>query len=406
MISLRVTTSFAVFLLFAIALIVPHGLSYGASLLFLSSLVLFFVSRATLIKSDYQLIATFVAYFFVTVAMNLIHGASLSEYDVSLRFVLVIPPLLLLLAYPASSFATWGGIAVGAIGAGLFAAWQNLELNTRAYGFNDPIQFGNISIVLGLLCLAGVGWAMQQRRSAMWTTLLIVGALCGILGSAFTGSRGSWICLPFCLLVLYCGSTLKKSYWIVGAIALAAVLAILYTIPSTAMKERIALVASETSTYLDEHKTANSIGTRLEIWRAGVLLLEEKPLLGWGKEGYINRVKQLSAEGRVDAVTGKHSHLHNDYLDAWVKRGIPGLAATLALYLIPLILFTKQFKRGGVITRPYALAGIVLIFAYIVFGFTQAFLTHNNGVILYAFSVAVLWAGSRNEPLRDFHVKE
>jgi O-antigen ligase len=398
---MRIYTSFAVFLFFAIALVARSGLSIGPALLVLGSFALFFMhSRSPLIRSDYQLIAVLGSYFLVCVTMNLIHNATGPEYDAPLRFLYVIPALILLLACPPSSFAIWGGIAVGAIGAGVFAAWEILALSyERAEGFNDSIQYGNVSIVLGMLCLAGVGWATRQHRSAYWTTLLIIGTLCGIFGSVFTGSRGSWICLPFCLTVLYCGSTLKKKHWIIGSIVLVAVLIMLYITPRTAMKERIVRAVSETSDYLNEHNTGTSIGARLEMWRTGVLLLNEKPLLGWGKEGYMHQVQQLINKGKIDAVTKRHNHLHNEYLDAWVKRGVPGLAVTLALFLVPLILFVRQFRSGNNITRPYALAGIVLVIAYIVFGFTQAFLTHNNGVMLYAFSVAILWAASRHPAL-------
>jgi O-antigen ligase len=400
---MRIYNSFAVFLFFAIALVVPSGFSAGPVLLVLGSPALFFIrNRPQLTKSDYQMMAVLGLYFFVCVAMNLVHQAPWPDYDMPLRFLLVIPALLLLLAFPPSPFAVWSGTAIGSIGAGVYAAWQYLALSyERAEGTTNPIQYGNISLVLGMLCLAGIGWATQQRRSAFWITLLIIGALCGMLGSVFTGSRGSWIALPFCLAVLYWGSTLKKGYGIVGLIVLAAVLIALYLIPRTAVKERITRAISETSTYLDKHQTDTSIGARLEMWRTGVLLVKERPSLGWGKEGYMNRVNELIAEGKVDAVTRQHSHLHSEYLDAWVKRGVPGLAVTLIAYLIPLILFARQFKTGNITTQPSALAGLVLVSAYIVFGFTQAFLTHNNGVMLYVFSVAILWAASRS----DAHTK-
>jgi O-antigen ligase len=246
-----------------------------------------------------------------------------------------------------------------------------------------------------MLCLAGIEWSIRQRRSAFWTVLLFIGFICGTSGSIFTESRGSWLALPVCLMALYCGSALKKRYLIVGTIAMMAWLFVLYAIPQTGIKERLSLVASETSAYNDANEVTTSVGARFEMWRAGALLIREKPLLGWGKEGYMNRVQQWIAKDTVGEVVGQHSHLHNEYIDAWVKRGIPGLAATLALYLVPLLLFARQFRNGKAAARPYALAGTMLTLSYIAFGLTQAFLTHDNGVMLYAFSAAILWAAAR-----------
>jgi O-antigen ligase len=329
--------------------------------------------------------------------MNLLHAAPEREYDAPLRFLLAIPTLLLLLRYPPSGAAFWAGLGIGAIGAGIFAVGQGLMLGDRAGGFTNPIQYGNISILLGILCLAGLHWAATQRPARRWAALLLAGAMLGVLGSIATGSRGSWIGLPFCLAVLYkyYGNALKKQYIALGVLAVALGYATLYAMPHSMVKGRIELAVSEANDYVDTHDARTSTGARLEMWRAGIMLLNEKPLLGWGKKGYMDRIAQLVEENKVDPIATEHSHVHNEYLDAWVKRGIPGLLATLILYFAPLWLFFRQYRNGNDAARPYAAAGIMLCLSYLAFGLTQAFLTHNNGVMLYAFTLAILWAMSR-----------
>ncbi|MEO8599218.1 MAG: hypothetical protein ABI656_05255, partial [bacterium] len=75
-----------------------------------------------------------------------------------------------------------------------------------------------------------------------------------------------------------------------------------------------------------------------------------------------------------------------------VKRGLLGLIALLALYLIPLALFVRRVRDKSKAVRPYAVAGVLLSVSYISFGLTQSFLTHNNGVMIFAFTLVIIWS--------------
>jgi O-antigen ligase len=388
-------TSAAVFLFSAIALAIPSGFSFGAVLLLAGSVALPWKRiKPGLKMADRMLILVLAQYFVICILANLMHHEIAREYDIPSRLVLVIPALLLLLAYPPNPMAIWSGLAVGASAAGVFAGWQNLDIGmSRADGFTNPIQFGNISLLLGVLCLAGLPWAKSRHQAVFWTGLLLVGAELGILGSVFTGSRGSWLSLPFCLFFLYrCyGKTLGKRRAIIGFFAIAA----LFAIPRAGVTERIQQAVVETTGYVNAGDAENSSGARLEMWRVGFMIFPEHPWLGWGKQGYMDKKEQLIDTGMASPIISEHTHLHNEYLDALVKRGLPGLASVLALYLAPLLLFMREMKRTGPKGRPYAVAGVLLIICYLGFGLTQAFLTHNNGVTMFAFLLAVFWASLR-----------
>lgn len=100
----------------------------------------------------------------------------------------------------------------------------------------------------------------------------------------------------------------------------------------------------------------------------------------------------MVAAGEASIIVVEHTHLHNEYIDALVKRGAAGLTVLLALYLVPLALFSRRLRDQNSALRPYALAGVLLVVCYLGFGLTQAFLTHNNGVLTLAFMLAILWA--------------
>lgn len=394
-------TSFAVFIFSAISLVVPSGFSLGALLLVLGSpLLLRKRIKLDLNKEDVALIAVLASYFLVCAVGSWVHGGPINEYDSPIRFILAIPALLLLLAYPPKPSFFWGGLAVGAILAGLLTGWQNLFAgDMRAGGYTNPIQYGNISLLLGILCLGGLGWAFSQRRAGLWTGLLSAGAVMGMLGSLFTGSRGSWICLPFSLFILYkChGGKFPKRYIVGSLVAIIVCSSIIYVTPRTEVKARISLATSEARDYFKNGNPDSSVGARFEMWRIGMMIFPEHPFLGWGQAGMMERKAKLIKEGAANAVIADHTHLHNEYIDALVKRGIPGLISVLALYLVPFVLFSRRVTHQNSNVRPYAIAGLLLSVCYISFDLTQAFLTHNNGVMIFNFMLIILWALLRDQ---------
>lgn len=396
---MQIFASLSVFLLYAIVLTVPGGFSLGALMLVLGGGALLLPHyRPQIDAQDKRMLLALAVYFLTCAAMNLLHGAPMREYDAPMRFLLAIPALLFLRRFAPLPTAFWGGLAVGGIGTGLFAAYLYVvQIDPRVGGFTNPIQFGNLSFLLGILCLAGLFWARAQTRPRLWTALLLTGAALGMLASLLSGSRGSWLSLFFCLPPLYCyyAAVLTRRRLIIGAVVAVLVGIALFVMPHSPIRQRIELVATETSGYVDARESDTSVGARLEMWRTGIILIEERPLLGWGKKGYMDRAKALIADGVIGPVVADHSHLHNEYIDAWVKRGIPGLLSTLLLYGLPLMLFLQRYRHSSEAERPYILGGVLTVVSYIVFGLTQAFLTHDDGVTLYAFTVAILWSLAR-----------
>lgn len=398
-------TSLAVFLYSAISLIVPSGFSVGAGLLVSGSIVLLGKRDVlSLSREDRRLMAVFFFYFLVSLGMNVLHGEIIREYDAPLRFLLAIPALMLLRVYPPSPAFFWAGLGVGGILAGLFAGWQNLfVLHARAGGHTNPIQYGNISFIIGMSCLAGLGWAMLQKRAGCWIGLLSCGFVMGMLGSLFTGSRGSWVGLPFCLYILYrCyGAEFgRRTVWR-GIAGIALTIMVVVAIPRTEVRARAALAVSESIAYLQTRNADSSLGARMEMWRTGFMAAAERPLLGWGKAGFVAWKSGAITAGRVDPLIAEYDHVHQEWLDALVKRGMPGLIALLVLYAVPLRLFSTSVGTAGKRARPYAIAGILLFVNYICFGFSQVFLSHNSGVMTLAFTTVILWGLLRAEASKE-----
>lgn len=392
---LSLYTSLAVFLLCAIALIAPSGYSLGALMLFLGSGVLLVKRPALgLSRQDVLVMIAMAAFALVGVLEAWWDGQGSSGADKPLRFLLAVPALLLVIAYPPRLACLWSGIALGALGAGSWAIWQKFGLGVvRATGHTHTIQFGNLSMLLGVLCLAALGWAVIQPRRRTWVAFFIVCALFGVVGSLFSGSRGGWIGIPFVLLVLFRAYGPLMSKPLTAALVLVVVVGALgaYAVPQVGVQNRVHQAVEQVQSYAAGDRSHTSVGARFEMWRGAGHLIAEKPLVGWGDNGYREAMRQLGDEGVINQKASEFGHAHNEFIDSFAKRGLIGLAVLLAVYLIPMRLFAQQLGAQDLSQRAVATGGTLLAVMYIDFGFTQSFLAHNSGVMMYAFLLAVFW---------------
>jgi O-antigen ligase len=131
------------------------------------------------------------------------------------------------------------------------------------------------------------------------------------------------------------------------------------------------------------------------MWKGASQLIIEKPILGWGSNGYQQGMHALGEAGIIDAGVAHYGHAHNDFIDATAKRGILGLIALVLLYLVPMQLFMRQLRTSNLVLRSLAVAGALLPVTYIDFGLSQVFLVHNSGVMIYTFWLVVLWGSFR-----------
>lgn len=393
--ALSLYTSLAVFLLCALSLVAPSGYSLGALMLVMAVPGLVMLRRkVTLHGADLAVMCVMFAYALVGVIWAFGLGSGLRDIDKPIRFAFAVLALMVVISYPPRLAWLWAGVSIGAIGAGSWAGWQKLvEGISRATGHTHTIQFGNISMLLGLMCLAGLGWAILQRHRLVWLGLLILGSVLGVSGSIFSGSRGGWVGVPFMLLVLYraYGRQMPRNWRVGLQILVVMVCLMVIMIPQTGVLARVLEAFSDIALYFSGENLVTSVGLRFEMWQGATQLIAERPLLGWGEQGYHTAMKELADGGAIHVDAARYGHAHNEFLDAFAKRGVIGLAVLLALYLVPLRLFVAQLRVSDLNQRSLAAAGTLLCVAYIDFGLSQTFLEHNSGVMMFSFLMAVLW---------------
>lgn len=405
-------------LFFLLMLSVPSGYSVGGGVLLLGGLAVWWTSRrpgcqhpgaehtpgaqapAPWTAEDRTLCVLLLAIFAVNALAVLWHGDSGKYLDQGTRYLLAVPILAGLRRIRLRLDWLACGLALGLFATAGVAAWQTIGIGlARADGFvTSAIPFADMALTLAFWCLMGAALAAFGRRWG-WTALLLAGSLAGLYAMMAAATRGSLVALPI-LLVLAAIALLRRAHLrplLAGIAILAAAAAIaLSTLPIGHIAEsRYAAALDEWHAYTQQGDATNNVGSRLEAWKAALISIPERPLLGWGHEQYDAHLQELIEAGRVAPFVGTLANTHNQFVEIWLHQGGLGLIAFLALLIVSFWYFCRRLRSPVPAVRVLACCGAALPSAFAAYGLTQVILGRNNGVMFFLVSLAVLWAATR-----------
>lgn len=395
--------SLSVATFYAMMLTVLSGYSYGAAMLLVGSLTMLAQGGRgahPLSTQDKTLCALLLAFFATTLIAVLWHQDPPKYLDQAIRYLLAIPILIALRRVPIRLEWLWLGLALGLLGAAGIAWWQVHQLQIdRAEGFmTSAIPFADISLTMAVWCLLGAWWAGAQRRLG-WMALLLVGALAGAYAFIAAATRGGLVALPVLAILIAIALVRREHARVVVAacIALVAATVLLFTLmPASQVAEgRYAEALIEWHNYMEKGDASNNVGSRLEAWKAALISIPEKPLLGWSHADYETQAQHLVDTGRVDAIGANLANTHNNFIEVWLHQGALGLIAFLALMITSFWYFCQRLLAPDLTVRILACCGASLPAAFSMYGLTQVILGRNNGVMFFVVSLAVLWAAMR-----------
>ena len=324
--------------------------------------------------------------------LSVYHGFNIRMlHQPALLSVCILAIGLWVLLKPSSN-TLWVAMGVGAIAACSLALYQLLvQHNPRPNGWHNAILFGDIAMVLGLMLIAGVIASFEQKQSIWLKMFLLIGVLSGITASLLSGSRGGWLALVLCFIPLY---LYTRSWKLMGTalVSIATLVAIVFVTPQTRMRDRLIEVQHN----LQEYKNGNamtSIGARIEMSRAGLMVWLDNPLLGVGNPQFQQKLLALIETGKIQkipVIEGDYKDTHNEITDAAAKGGILGLLVILLLYGVPLSYFLRILKGNHAQARPIALSGALLVFATIDFGLSVNIFTRHIGKAYYFIFLSIL----------------
>jgi O-antigen ligase len=407
--ALDVLVSSGVFVFFAAMFAVPSGYSYGGGLLLVAALwYLACCPKLGIDSDDRRLAGVLLAYFVVSTGMTISLGNNLKDLDQYGRALLAVPVLLLCCSRIRIRLpVVWTGIALGAILSAPLAWWQVVANgDTQAGGFMNEISFSNLVWVFAIFCAGGLFWAVQQNHARLWLTVLAAGLLCGLYSAIVGGSRGTWVAVPpGVLLFLFAFLERKNAVRVLVPLVLGGlILAALFTVSDSPLRVRYE-AGVQNVTQIEDGNSANSIGARMEMWRGAWMSLQEKPVLGWNMADYAAKLRSEVSSGEVAPIVLHYTdNLHNNYFQAWVFTGLPGLLALLALYAVPLWHFARRLRDADLTVRVLAFCGSSLVVSFLCFSLTYSALRRNYGIMFYLLSLVVFWGTMKQARIQSSRV--
>lgn len=353
-------------------------------------------------KDDKWLIATFGIYFLLFLISLIVHKGKGSELDIPSRALLLLP--ILAVCYKLTLKPIWilYSIVVGTLIAGVVGIVQSFVFKMPSlFPALMYIQAGDIMMTLSLMSFA-ISFYFKQQKSTAWFITALIAIGLGIFACLLNQARGAWVVAPFIiiLLLVFNRKTFSKSATV--ALIITAIISSFFA--GHIVQKRWQQAEREIIHYFEKNNGSSSIGARFDMWKSAWIGIQEKPIFGWGLRGSKEMRKMHGEQKLISKAASQFDHAHNQYLQDTSARGILGLGALLALFFVPLTLLAKNMRHtiANEQTRLWGILGITHILATMGYCLTQAFLSHNSGIMFYLFVLLICYGlqkSSLNSPL-------
>jgi O-antigen ligase len=302
----------------------------------------------------------------------------------------MIPIYYLFLRTGIKPRSFWFGIAIGAVASAIYAilfvyVWHANIVDIRARGPVHPIPFGDISLALGFISMAGFRYFEDMHPTLV--VIPLVALTSGIFAAFLSGTRGALIAIPLLTVLFLVQMGRHPRYRTYRLVILTVLLALLlgaYYFPGSSAKTRIHSMITVTKQYFSGRPdlTLKDTQQRLVMWAQAWEMIRQHPILGVGRDGFHRIIKEKrKTDPILQAVVDRESP-HNMYLTAWTAYGLGGLIVVLGVFLSPLLIFLPAMRRDGPV-RELAYAGVMVVAAFMQFALTESIFYRNINITFY-----------------------
>lgn len=389
---------------------------YLLVLLLLSFIVLSFrwsQFRALKIERSDKVLLFFYFLMFVVIFLSAIifggDGREFKKVAVYTGFLFSIPIYLLFRLYLPSSRVIWLAFVIACYVVAIRAwlevngyvediAWSSFGVD-RANGTMHPIRFGDLTLLMGFISLAG---ALYIKDLKIWLRILGGAAfLCGLFASVLSQSRGGWVALPALLVIVLWPLFREMSYKNKTVVMLAIVVSVIliYEAPSLKVSERIEMAVSDVVKYRDEGDSGTSLGARFDMYETGYHMFQKNVWFGVGVGHYQEQALAYYSEheGRMSGEVVIWGNPHNEIILHMATRGVVGLVVVLGLFLTGIFFFIGRIRTYDKNIQFYAVSGLMVFVAYLHFGMSISLFIHRDFTLFFVIYATLFAAGVRKE---------
>lgn len=390
--SIIINTVAFLFLALSVSFKGSYALS-GALIVLSYSLFLLSSVRASVALSGLErgLLAVMAIYFGALVVEVSFYGIAPRELDGVSKILLFMPLVFLLSAIKLNTYIVSLGFACGCLGVFLLTMYEVFILESLRVGLTiNAIQLGNIALALSLMALLLLPFFRRCQPSLLSLILYLSAILLGVVTALLTQTRGGLVALPVLMVLAgwHFRSSLKQHLKWISLLLASLVVAAVLALPNSALVERFDRGWVNLENYWQTGDASTSVGVRLELWKAALIIAQEDVLLGVGKPQYLQRKAELIEQGRLSPTVLRYGHSHNIYFYSLVRRGLVGLAIVMAFLLLPIYVGVRKAKTAQGRTIGFAL--LIYGIFFMAANFTQVLFSHNSGIVMYTGMLIIL----------------
>ncbi|WP_254224829.1 O-antigen ligase family protein [Burkholderia multivorans] len=299
-------------------------------------------------------------------------------FDSPSRFAAAIPILLLVVHYRFSvgrwlQYTIPLGLLMTFVQLHFFEGPHFWDGDRMATYFADPLTFGQYMMTLGLMSLASINLFGKDRPPLI--AFKCVAAAFGFYLSIRSGSRTGWLAMPIVIAYLALPRHRQlRARNVALALGVVAVLLISSYEFSQTVRDRIDAAQQDYASYhFSGIAPDTSAGLRITFLRIGTYLAATHPLGGLGDTGFESALKapELAAFASPYARSfALHAGFHNELMTNAVRSGIWGILSTLALFIVPMVIFVRAIRSPDRDRVANGTMGLVFMICQIVSGMT------------------------------------
>ena len=213
----------------------------------------------------------------------------------------------------------------------------------RAYQF-DPLHHNYLALyiltaIALLYSLLVRHWKAPRWRMARWIVVGDIALLATYV--LLSDSRSGMVVMLLLAIVCLTHLTLKLRQWRTTGIILAT-LAVLIGASYWASPKTYQHI-----TFTAHRMLRGEEGDiRQTMWQGGMAAIKERPLFGYGCDGYWDALMHHYRANECYEASAKQFSTHNQYLETTLATGLVGLAVLLAMIILPVLLALRRPRHN------------------------------------------------------------